>query len=160
MLCLAVKKCTSCKVVKPTSEFQDNKDGRLGKYSKCSGCEAERYKEERDKRLAKAKASYHKNPERARNRGLKKRYGITLTEFDSLLASQGHKCAMCGTSEPGGMGTFHVDHCHRTGKIRALLCTKCNVGLGALGDDPARASEMLYRYASLVSQEQVIEEQY
>jgi hypothetical protein len=54
-----------------------------------------------------------------------------------MLAQEG-KCALCHTDKPNGRGKrLHVDHCHGTGKIRALLCHSCNAGLGAFKDDPA-----------------------
>lgn len=55
-----------------------------------------------------------------------------------MLAEQSRRCAICGTPEAGGRGGFHVDHDHTTGKVRALLCTNCNSGLGRFGDDPKR----------------------
>ena len=75
------------------------------------------------------------NPTRQRNSKLKSTYGITMAEFDRLLASQGGRCAVCRTDDPGGRGHFHVDHCHQTGAVRGILCHRCNTGIGLLGDN-------------------------
>ena len=66
---------------------------------------------------------------------LKRRYGITIEEYDQMLEDQGHRCKICRTDEPGGKGRFHLDHCHSTGKIRGLLCSSCNHGLGHFKDN-------------------------
>jgi len=67
---------------------------------------------------------------------LKSKYGITPDQFNELLDAQGGKCACCGTTEPHGRANrFCVDHCHTTGKMRGLLCSTCNTGLGKLGDN-------------------------
>lgn len=67
-----------------------------------------------------------------------KKFGINAIDYLRILEKQGNKCAICNTSErpkdkrrPEGIRDFPVDHCHRTGKIRGILCTKCNTGLGA-----------------------------
>lgn len=53
-----------------------------------------------------------------------------------LLEAQDNRCAICGTDEPGGRGDgFVVDHCHSTGRIRGLLCSACNTGLGLFKDN-------------------------
>ena len=62
------------------------------------------------------------------------RYGLTVDEYDDLLTAQNGVCAICG-GEPGAR-RHHVDHDHVTGKIRGLLCTNCNQGIGRLKDDP------------------------
>lgn len=62
-------------------------------------------------------------------------YGITPEQFAEMLAAQGNACAICRTTEPGGKGGWHVDHCHDGGQIRALLCHHCNLGLGHFKDD-------------------------
>lgn len=78
---------------------------------------------------------------------LKFHYGITLADEARMLSSQGGLCASCRDT----LATHHVDHCHATGKVRGLLCAKCNKGLGLFLDDPARlraAAEYLERTCS------------
>jgi hypothetical protein len=65
---------------------------------------------------------------------LKRKYGLTLEGFDALLASQGGGCAICGKPD-----VDNVDHDHRTGQVRGILCWNCNIALGQLEDDPNRA---------------------
>ena len=69
-----------------------------------------------------------------------KTYGITLEELDTLYEEQEHSCKLCGVhvSELEGKKTkLCVDHCHTTGKVRGLLCAKCNSVLGLANDSPA-----------------------
>ena len=66
---------------------------------------------------------------------LKRKFGITYEEYQEMIRVQNHSCAICGVTKPGGRGNWHVDHCHETGKIRALLCWACNVGLGCFKDN-------------------------
>jgi hypothetical protein len=75
-----------------------------------------------------------------------RKYGVSQEQFAAMLISQGGACAICGATEAGGRGTFHVDHCHSLGTVRGLLCHNCNVGLGHFRDDTAlllRASNYL-----------------
>jgi hypothetical protein len=91
---------------------------------------------------------YEKNRESYAERNLRSKHGLTLEDYDRLLAAQGGGCAICGSTESGGRwgGRFHIDHDHRCcpgqkscAKCRrALLCAACNVGLGSFGDDPDR----------------------
>lgn len=64
---------------------------------------------------------------------LRRTYGITLADYDEIVRSQNRLCALCG--KPPIDGLLRVDHCHDTGKIRGLVCHKCNGGIGLLGDD-------------------------
>jgi hypothetical protein len=69
----------------------------------------------------------------------KKRYGITLEVYNKMLLDQDYKCAICKISETEIKHKrntyFAVDHCHKTGKVRGLLCNNCNCILGFINDD-------------------------
>lgn len=71
-----------------------------------------------------------------RKHWLKKQYGLTLEDFDAILERQGHACAICHREQVGMR--MHVDHCHATGKVRGVLCSNCNAGLGLFSDNPDR----------------------
>lgn len=96
---------------------------------------------------SKDKAAYTRewrraNPDKAKNADLKKMYGITLQEYDAKAKAQSCRCAICGNTEDDTDGNgrarlLAVDHDHKTGKIRALLCGTCNRGIGKFKDDPA-----------------------
>lgn len=70
-----------------------------------------------------------------RGRNLARRYGITIDEYDTLHEQQDGVCAICNQPPPDGQRLV-VDHCHDTGRIRGLLCSRCNTAIGFLGDDP------------------------
>lgn len=80
---------------------------------------------------------------------LRFRYGLTPAQYRSLYTKQDGKCFLCKTRPPGGPGqrvALFVDHDHKSGRVRKLLCRRCNNGLGAFQDDPvllARAIEYL-----------------
>lgn len=67
---------------------------------------------------------------RTRNRQLQNTYGISLGDYNELLAQQSEKCAICGKHQSEFDYPLHVDHNHQTGKVRGLLCVGCNTGLG------------------------------
>lgn len=71
---------------------------------------------------------------------LQRRYGITSYDHQEMFQAQGGVCAICGNPETdtrkGTVKGLAVDHDHRTKKVRALLCTACNTGLGKFRDDP------------------------
>jgi hypothetical protein len=67
-----------------------------------------------------------------RHTQLKTHYGISKAQYDEMLASQGGNCGICGNDPKE---TLCVDHCHSTGKVRALLCRSCNTGLGCFKDN-------------------------
>lgn len=89
----------------------------------------------------KQRKGYIRNADAIRARSLadhyKRKYGITVEDRDRMLDLQGGKCAIC-SGGPNGKGGLHVDHCHKSNRIRGLLCHSCNTLLGLAGDDPAR----------------------
>ena len=68
----------------------------------------------------------------ARDYHLRRRYGLTSQRVDELIAAQGGLCAVCKVRPPE-----HVDHDHKTGRVRGVLCSGCNQGLGNFRDDTA-----------------------
>jgi len=100
-----------------------------------------RYRERHPDRWKRSVKKWNEaNPEKRHlirvNNGLKRKYGITLEQYEKLLADQGGVCAVCGGPHVGVGGRYHVDHDHRTGVVRGLLCGTCNTGLGQFKDDP------------------------
>ncbi len=72
------------------------------------------------------------HPRAEHQRHIRKLYGLTLAEYDILVLNQEGRCAICEEASP----RLDVDHCHRTGAVRSLLCHLCNRGLGLFRDDP------------------------
>lgn len=104
--------------------------------------------EVRAKACAETREWQRKNPAKRKSQRLKK-YGLTLAGFASMLASQGGGCAVCGHADRSDPKFFPVvDHCHKTGKVRGLLCMNCNMGLGKFADDPKRLTSAIAYLAS------------
>lgn len=80
------------------------------------------------------RAAYARDPVRFRARNIK-RYGVTLAEYDALLAAQDGVCAIC-KKKCSKHPNLSIDHDHATGKVRGLLCSACNIGIGSLREDP------------------------
>lgn len=112
------KYCITCHKIKPLLEFGFSAKDRKFVQSSCSKCRSEREKEGREEKR------------------IMNTYGISLKSYDKMLKEQGGGCKICGTKIPNCKGRFCVDHDHKTGKIRGLLCTKCNTGLGMFVDNP------------------------
>ena len=89
-----------------------------------------------------AQQYYKENPEKAkavaRKRKLKCYFGITVEEYDRMLAAQNGVCAICSGINADGK-RLAVDHNHETGKLRGLLCHRCNIAIGLLKDSADRA---------------------
>lgn len=130
------KLCPRCNEALPVEAFgeRSSSPGRLNAY--CRTCRLEV-----GRKSAAAWRARHPEAARAKQRrtDLRIRFGITPEDYDRRLIEQHGRCAICRTTDPGGLKEyFAVDHNHDTGEVRGLLCSDCNVGLGQLGDDPAR----------------------
>ena len=123
------KVCSNCGIEKPLDAFSIRRDGkgRGGRASWCKRCASDH-----------AMAWNRSNPERfrknARTHRLKKAYGLSRSEYETMLKQQGGLCAIC--RDPTRSHTLAVDHDHSSGTIRGLLCQPCNRALGFLRDDP------------------------
>jgi len=84
----------------------------------------------RDSILESQKKYYRRNKERFRDYDMRIRYGITLEQYNELAVIQNNKCAICGIHQKELSKALHIDHNHNSGKIRGLLCDKCNRLLG------------------------------
>lgn len=78
--------------------------------------------------------AYKRNSGYFHERHILSTYGLTPEQYQAMLQSQGGRCKICGRTEKTRLA---VDHCHKTGKVRGLLCTKCNSALGLFGDNVA-----------------------
>ncbi len=92
--------------------------------------------------------SDRKSADRIKGYNLLKTYGITLAQYEEISLVQNHKCAICkkkdgAVSKLGKNRDLAVDHCHQTGKVRGLLCSPCNSGIGQLGDSIERLETAL-----------------
>jgi hypothetical protein len=103
------KHCRTCGEIKPHSEWQRNRSASDGLATLCKSCKA-----------VKGRAGH-----------LKRHYGLTEAERDEMVASQMGLCVICLNAP-----AVHVDHCHKTGRVRGVLCFNCNSAIGKLGDDP------------------------
>lgn len=107
----------------------------------CNECKGTLSVKQREVILARHRRKiYIDYKDRPRVGHLKRTYSITASEYSIMLEQQGNVCAICKKPETairnGKLQLLAVDHCHSSGKIRALLCHKCNQGLGAFHDDP------------------------
>ena len=104
-----MKVCTHCKLEKEDHRFRRRPHGKLTSW--CKDCT------------------------NAGSRDYFKRtmYGITGSEYAQMVEEQGGRCLIC-LGQPDR--SLHTDHCHGTGAVRGLLCSRCNIGLGCFKEDP------------------------
>ena len=80
---------------------------------------------------------------------VKRFYGLTKEQYEQMIVDQNNQCAICSLDFSNLKRKPDVDHCHKTGKVRALLCWNCNGGLGQYNDDPTlfrKAAEYLEKH--------------
>lgn len=146
------KACPGCGVECARAEF--------GTQSRCRACRREYgrkpsavarrrayYEAHREQAIGYSLKWKRANLDRWKDSNRKSKYGIPHGTYAELLAQQGGGCAICGTPEQAGK-SLHVDHDHKTSRVRGLLCDLCNRGIGYFADDPTRlraAAEYLGR---------------
>jgi len=144
-----MKICSRCKVAKPLIEFAKDIHSKDRYTCACKQCRNKHYNEyyannpdkqkiKNDSQKSNRKKFYksEKGINSSRNSHLKRTYGITLEDYNKKLKDQSGLCAICGGNDTYDKhGVLAVDHCHKTSKIRGLLCFKCNTVLGSVNDD-------------------------
>jgi hypothetical protein len=102
----------------------------------------------KEKRNAQRRGNY--DPRRTRDAHLRAKYGISIEEYEAMLEAQGGVCAVCGKAESvvktkaGTVSELAVDHNHATGRVRGLLCNKCNLAVGHLETHGDHAALIAY----------------
>jgi hypothetical protein len=147
-----VKRCPRCRVTKPIIDFSKSASAPDGHYGYCRDCASEKTRLWREahpnawkeweashpnrnqERLEKSRLK-HIDPAMRHADTLKEKHHMSGSDYNSLLARQDGVCAICGTLPDG---IFQVDHDHKTGRVRGLLCGPCNRGIGQMEDDPER----------------------
>ena len=156
-----MKRCKKCGDIKPVSEFYRATGTRDGLRGQCKACEDARhkawYRQNQKRAIGYAKRWQEANAERVRDYQrqyradhaqqfreghLRRVFDLTGAEYQALLDAQGGGCALCGRAPRVGR-SLHVDHNHETGAVRGLLCFRCNVGIGHLGEDTLRIADAI-----------------
>ena len=114
----------TCGKEKLATDFYVRNKITMVRHSSCKECDK-----------ARVKARHQENPERTRNNDLKRNYGITLKEHQQMFDQQQGVCAICKSEGDGKLKKLCVDHDHKTGKVRQLLCRNCNMVLDQVGDN-------------------------
>jgi hypothetical protein len=143
------KICSKCKTDKPRTEFPWNNKKLNLIMSACKVCyrESQRdfrknnpelqrqrdrnaYQKSKKHRVEYARKYRKDNPDKTRDTNLKSKYGISSKDYELMLEAQGGKCKICNEHQDNLKRILCVDHQHKTGKIRGLLCDTCNKFLG------------------------------
>jgi hypothetical protein len=115
-----LKLCNLCKQEKPLNEFHKAPDNFSGLNRWCKTC---------------VQNNNHAKVLERRNASLLRKYNMTLATYKQILNSQNNACKICEIQAEKYGKIFHVDHDHKTGNVRGLLCGGCNGGLGYFKDN-------------------------
>lgn len=150
------KECTKCKQFKPLTEFYKEPRTKIGLQARCKVCHqnaCENYRKNHPEIYRKASLKHwHDLDEKKKHQQWIKRYGLSAEKYNEMFKKQNGVCKIC-EKECLSHSVLSVDHCHKTGKIRGLLCVKCNTSLGMLNDDISlfyKAIEYLKSFADML----------
>lgn len=118
-----MKICSKCLVSKELSEFHRSCNTQDRLHTVCKPCRVSYvYGKQKEDRIA------------FEDTRMKRIYGVSFEEYERLFTKQNRVCAICHKSQK--RNRLHLDHCHKSGRIRGLLCVPCNIILGRYNDDP------------------------
>jgi hypothetical protein len=172
---LSGKRCSKCREDKPVTAFCKCSRAPDGLNWYCRSCDSEikkryynspkgkaqkagQYQKYREQIIARRKMQtwYRRRPEYLayhRDRHLRTKYGLSLSDYNAMLESQGGGCSICGQKPAAGKKSMPVDHCHQTGAVRGILCDPCNRALEGFQDSPTilrSAIAYLHRAEALI----------
>lgn len=130
------KTCLRCDGIYSIADFGKDNSKPDNRMIYCRNCTRKINKANKSRPAFKEsrKLKRRKYSDKERNWLLKYRYGITLEEFNNMFELQGRTCALCDSSKSDSKN-FVVDHDHKSGKVRGILCSYCNRALGMFKDD-------------------------
>lgn len=141
---MKTKICTKCNKEKPTKDFYKNKKNKDGLFSSCIVCDKKRKKEQY---YANSKIKEQQKKWRDKNKDkttiynwrhkIKRLYKLTTKEWEIKFGIQKGCCDICGIHQSTLKSRLCVDHSHIDGKVRSLLCSRCNLLVGQLEINPA-----------------------
>ena len=138
--------CSGCDQYLELSAFGKDRTNVTGFRSRCNQCRNHQRRENRKKNRQKF-LEYENRPKaklQTRNNTLKRKYKITVEDFDRMLAEQNNVCKLCGQQEKHkSKRNLTVDHCHITGKVRGLLCHRCNCTIGLARENVTVLKKMI-----------------
>lgn len=125
--------CSMCKEIKLHKDFHQCKSykHRRGCAYYCKECACANSRKTYKQRL---NLDYKTERDKKKQAYIKRRYGITLQDYLDRIVQQ-KVCAICGVKLSTDDPNVHLDHCHKTGKLRSFLCGNCNRGIGSFHDD-------------------------
>ena len=119
---------------------------------------AQKWREDNLERFRQNQRRIRSTPEgKAKQRAghLKRKYGMTIEQYDLLLSKQGGNCAICGR-KPRPDISLHLDHDHDSGRVRGVLCFRCNSALGDFDDDANLLQQALAYVLSYQATDEVL----
>lgn len=138
-----MKRCIQCSQEKPKTEFYRDANSADGHRSNCKTCKNTRTAQWREANRDKYNA-YMRDKNAARYpRDRLRRYGLTLERYEEMLKEQDGLCAIC-RKPPQGKRPLVIDHDHKTGRVRGLLCYGCNRALAVLDSPVLLGSAQAY----------------
>ena len=138
---METKICSKCKIEKPVTEYFKDTKRKIGIRCRCIACckiDTMEWRENKRSHYNNYAASWRaKNPGRQHKTDIKRHYGLSIEAYNHMLVEQENKCAICDVFHMPEIkrGRLYVDHCHKTTKIRGLLCGACNSALGHFQDN-------------------------
>ena len=132
-----LRQCNVCSEFKPLDDFAESATNRNGRFPSCKPCRKATAKVAHQRRVQHDPEGHRR---RYRNRHLQSSYGLSVDEYDAMVAAQHGKCAACGAKTK-----LVLDHDHETGHVRGLICNPCNLALG-FAEDSIKRLEQLRTY--------------